>query len=244
MIRSPPRTSLIVDTAAVYRPPSPDSMRKGARPGIRAVRLRGHGPPRGVGPDAGGVRRAGGHPPDLPPRHRAGPAPRRPAEHRAPGPGPRPGELRTVPARRTPAIGPGKDGHAGGGAQETSPRPPPDPPGAGQRRPPAGPTVPITPGLAGPPVRDGIVPHRPSHELPGGGSAGRPRSLDSCSVRRAIRRLLAGDRADRTAVDADVALGVPALAPGMLDRLAAPGLREADLIEPRPQGHRATAPEA
>ena len=52
-------------------------------------------------------------------------------------------------------------------------------------------------------------------------------------MRRAIQRLLAGDRADRTAVDADVALGVPALAPGMLDRLAAPGLREADLIEPR-----------
>jgi hypothetical protein len=51
-------------------------------------------------------------------------------------------------------------------------------------------------------------------------------------------------RADHTAVDADVALGVPALAPGMLHRLAAPGLREADLIEPRPQGHRASAPEA
>ena len=54
-------------------------------------------------------------------------------------------------------------------------------------------------------------------------------------MRRAIQRLLAGDRADRTAVDPDIALGVPALAPGMLDRLAAPGLREADLIEPRSQ---------
>jgi hypothetical protein len=36
MIRSPPRTSLIVDTPVVFRPPSSDSMRKGARPGIRA----------------------------------------------------------------------------------------------------------------------------------------------------------------------------------------------------------------
>ena len=38
---------------------------------------------------------------------------------------------------------------------------------------------------------------------PGGDSAGRPRSLDSCSC-AADPRLLAGDRADRTAVDADV----------------------------------------
>ena len=94
------------------------------------------------------------------------------------------------------------------------------------------------------PVRDGIVPHRPGHELPRGRIGRQAEVLGQRLMRRAIRRVFAGDRADRTAVDADVALGEPALVAGMLDRLAAPGLREADLIEPRPQGHRATAPEA
>ena len=81
------------------------------------------------------------------------------------------------------------------------------------------------------PVRDGIVPHRPSHELPRG-RLGRPAEvLGQRLMRRAIQRLLAGDRADRTAVDADVALGVTALAPGILDRPAAPGLREDHIKE-------------
>ena len=81
------------------------------------------------------------------------------------------------------------------------------------------------------PVRDGIVPHRPSHALPRGRIGRQAEVLGQRLMRRAIRRLLAGDRADRTAVDADVALGAPALAPGMLDRPAAPGLREDHIKE-------------
>ncbi len=57
------------------------------------------------GPDAGGVRRAGGHPPHLSVRYRAGHAQRQPGQHRARGPGPVDEALRAVPGRRTMMTG-------------------------------------------------------------------------------------------------------------------------------------------